>query len=253
MPLSNNGSTLVFETVTAYGHYQVWDTIYGGRPARVLYSGQRRTAQSGVARDGQPHLLFDYNQRLFELAAALEPARLLLIGGGVYTLPMALLQTLPSVKIDVVEIDEALDELAERFFDFRPNPRLRVFHADGRRFLDTSSDRYDMIFVDAFLQDVTPGNLETPAAIKAYLHHLNHPGLLARNLISAYHGLSAHPLHHQLRDYKDVFGNVAVYPAGDSMPLGLPQNLVLISQTGRVRPLGNVLRYPALEEPDIRP
>lgn len=243
MPLN---STLVFETDTDYAHYQIWDTIYGGRPARVLYGGQRRTAQSGVARDDQPHLLFDYNQRLLELACALEPARILLIGGGVYTLPTALLAALPNLEIEVVEIDAGLDALATQFFGFRQDPRLNIVHTDGRRYLDHTTERYDMIILDAFMEDVTPGSLENIPAIEAYRDHLNEPGLLARNLISAYHGLSSHPLRHQLRDYRAVFGNVSLFPASGDLPLGLPQNLLLVAQNGPLRPVESYMRFPAL-------
>ena len=57
-----------------------------------------------MAVDDNPLLLFDYNQRLFELVTNLRPKSLLLIGGGAYTLPSALLAALPKLEITVVEV-----------------------------------------------------------------------------------------------------------------------------------------------------
>src|ERR1700760_605289 len=103
---------ILWEGDTIYGHYQVVDTLYDGRPARVLYSGDRQAAQSGIAKDASPSLLFDYNQRVFELLTSVLPKRVLLIGGAVCTLPKALLAALPDVQIDVIEPDSGLTKLA---------------------------------------------------------------------------------------------------------------------------------------------
>src|SRR3954469_25939647 len=119
---------VVWEGDTAYGHYQVVDAPYDGRPARVLYSGDHQAAQSGVATDGQPDLLFDYNQRLFEIARGVQPKTVLLIGGGVGTLPTALLAALPDVQVDMVEPDDGLTKLAYQYFDLPVDDRLRLFH-----------------------------------------------------------------------------------------------------------------------------
>src|SRR6476469_4412698 len=95
---------ILVEGDTQHGHYVVADTIYSGRPARVLYSGNHQAAQSGVAKDDNPDLLFDYNQRFIELVRGLLPKKILLIGGGALSLPKALLEEFPEVSLDVVEL-----------------------------------------------------------------------------------------------------------------------------------------------------
>ena len=120
--------TILFDGDTAFEHYQVIDTIYEGRPARVLYSGRRGTAQSGIATDGKPELLFDYNQRFTELLESIPAKHVLLIGGGAYTLPRAIVQQFPDLQIDVVELDPGLKAIAERFFGLQASDRLRIFH-----------------------------------------------------------------------------------------------------------------------------
>ena len=247
--MPSDDSKLLMQTDSAFAHYEVWDTVYGGRPARVLYSGQHRTAQSGVPLDYNPDLLFDYNQRLLELVLGLRPKRMLLIGGGVYTLPMALVRALPEVSIDVVEIDEGLDAIATRYFNFQSNERLRIMHADGRQFLDSNSQPYDVLIVDAFLGSGTPDSLKNLAAIQTYRRNLTPNGVLARNIISAYRGEAADALRQQLADYDQVFGRVSLFPASYNVPLGVPQNLILLAQPEQGQPLDGLFRYQALERP----
>src|SRR5205085_7261391 len=107
---------VVWEGNTALGRYQVIDTVYDGRPARVLYSGDAQAAQSGIATDHRPELLFDYNQRFLELAEGLNPSTVLIIGGGAGTLATALLNMKTITKIDIVEPDSMLTEFAYKYF-----------------------------------------------------------------------------------------------------------------------------------------
>jgi hypothetical protein len=65
-----NFPTTLHKFQTPYGSYKVVDTIYNGRPARMLY-GAKNSPQSGIAFDDSPELLFDYNQRFLEIALSL--------------------------------------------------------------------------------------------------------------------------------------------------------------------------------------
>jgi spermidine synthase len=238
---------LIFETDTKYSHYQVWDTIYNGRNARVLYSGQRHTAQSGLALDGKAEMLFDYNERLLELVIGMQPKRILLIGGGVYTLPMRLLSELSETYLDVVEIDSGLDEIAIKHFGLTLNSRLRIIHDDGRKYLDNNAQAYDIIIVDAFIQADIPSSLETSDAIAQYKRNLTDNGLFAMNIISAYRGLAADALKREIRTFESYFSKVDVYPAGPDLSFWLPQNIVLIAQVDDSKSVSEYLRYPPLE------
>lgn len=241
--------TVVFDGDTELEHYQVVDTIYEGRPARVLYSGQRHTAQSGVAKDDNPDLLFDYNQRFLELTESIEAKRLLLIGGGAFTLPMALLASFPELELDIVEIDAGLQALATRYFGLQPDPRLHIIHASGREYLDANVQKYDVILLDAFSASTMPENLMDPGAVRQMYRSLNANGVLAANIISPYYGPNAKIIQSLYENYRVLFETVDVYPAGRSLfSLWLPQNLVLVAQKGA--PFELNLRYgrlPALE------
>ncbi|HSX05360.1 MAG TPA: fused MFS/spermidine synthase [Candidatus Saccharimonadales bacterium] len=244
---------LVWEGDTPYGHYQIWDTLYDGRAARVLYSGERQAAQSGTAKDGKPELLFDYNQRVFELLTSLQPKQILLIGGAVCTLPKALLDAMPDVRIDVVEPDAGLTRLAYDFFDLPVDERLRIFHADGRSFLQANSERYEVILIDAFVHTAIPRELRTVEAFWAIADHLQPDGLLAMNVISCYHGSGSQLLRQIYAAVSQPFASVDIFLASQGYSLWLPQNFVLVAQKVADRLIQPYMRYEAVQPPEAHP
>ncbi len=224
---------MLYETDSEYEHYQVFDMVYEGRPARVLFSGQQNAALSGVPKDADADLLFDYNQRMLELAQGLQPKRILVIGGGVYTLPSVLLTALPAAQLDVIEMDSALDDIARRYFGWQPSSRANIIHADGRQVLEATKSRYDLILIDAFMRLEVPKSLSDSEAVKHYKRILSPGGVVALNIIAPYRGLRSKPLRRQFDTYNKVFGNAAIFPVDSGVSLWVPQNFLVISYKGR--------------------
>lgn len=82
-----------------------------------------------------------------------NPADVLLIGGGLRGILREILKH-PVERIDYIELDAALIKAAwpylspaaeEAFHD----PRVRLIHTDGRLFIKTAAQKYDMIIIDA--------------------------------------------------------------------------------------------------------
>ena len=215
------------EVDSPFGHYQVIETIYRGRPARVLFSGDRAAAQSGIAMDDNPELLFEYNQRLMEIVAARQPRRILLIGGGAYTLPRALGRIpQPPIKLDVVERDSMLLELAEKYFDFTTWSGLEIHHDDGRNFLNTTTEAYDMIIVDAFADLSVPRSLVTLEALQAYRSHLVPDGVLAMNVIAAMRSPAANVIDHLNAAGSVIWPHLEILAVERGFDAWQPQNLL---------------------------
>jgi spermidine synthase len=218
---------VLLETDSDHAHYQVVEMVYNNRPARLLLSGHGLSAQSGIALDGDPRLLFDYNQYFFELVAGLNPVSVLLIGGGVYTLPMALLNAFPSLFITVVEPDASLDRIASRYFNFREDPHLTLIHTDGRSYLNHARKEFELILIDAFQGDKVPDSLADETAIRA-LANLTAPGAsVAQNIIAPYSGPTSGPLRGRVALYKKFFETVSVTPVDTRVPRWTSQNLVI--------------------------
>jgi len=238
---------ILFEFDTDHGHFQVIDMIYDGRKARVLFSGQQQAAQSGLALDDNPDLLFDYNQRLYELATGIRPKQMLIIGGGMFTLPAALIQDLPDVIIDVVEIDPGLVPVAKKHFGLQSDPRLRIIYDDGRHFLEKNQQQYDLIIIDAYTHDLADPSLGDETAVEFLARSLTAQGVVAANVIAAYFGRRAEPLRGLINRYDQQFADVALFPASQSLSLWLPQNLVLVAQRNPATAVDEQIRYRRLE------
>jgi spermidine synthase len=58
----------------------------------------------------------------------------------------------PEVKVDAVEIDPAVVELADKYFHTRPNSTTTIITDDVFHHLDKAEAQYDVIYMDAFLK-----------------------------------------------------------------------------------------------------
>lgn len=235
-----------FQLTTKFGHYRVVDTVYAGRPARVLFSGRDHSAQSAIALDEDPQMVFDYNQRFLELAESLKPNSVLQIGGGAFTLPTRFSKTLPETQITAVEQDAQLKKIAKRFFGLVPSTNLDIVIDDGRNYLARTSQAYDLILLDAYLHSSIPRSLATEEFLKIVDSHLNKNGVVAANIISAYHGLNNTVLKQHYATYKSVFRHVDIFPADKLPTYWISQNFLLVGTNKTFKPHYN-LRFDSLQ------
>lgn len=103
----------------------------------------------------------------------------LCIGVGVGIVPRNL--AAEGTRVDAVEINRAIIPVAERHFDFNPTKLNRLVIGDGRQFLARETNRYDAVFLDAFLGESSPGHLMTREAFTAMRDRLNPQGVLVIN------------------------------------------------------------------------
>lgn len=133
-----------------------------------------------------------------------QPRSILIVGLGGGTLPTALSQVLPQASIDVVEIDPAVTRVAQAYFDFHPDERVRVAEMDGRVFVKRAmreQRRYDLIMLDAFDHEYIPEHLLTREFLNE-VHTLLAPGgIVAANTFS-----SSRLYDHESTTYASVFG-----------------------------------------------
>jgi spermidine synthase len=116
-----------------------------------------------------------------ELATELHarPGRALLVGLGGGSLARVL--AVDGWRLDAVEIDPGVVAAAREFF--RIGPQHGAIHlADGRRFLRTSRDTFDLIVLDAFGSGSVPFHLVTAEAFAEAKARLRPGGTLALNL-----------------------------------------------------------------------
>ncbi|MDB5170034.1 MAG: Spermine synthase [Candidatus Saccharibacteria bacterium] len=234
-------------TDTDLEHYQVVERVYEGRPARVLFSGPRRAAQSGIGLDDDPDLLFDYNQRLLEVANGVYPQRILVIGGGAFTLPMALTAALPEAIVDVVELDPGLRAIAAEHFGLTESERLDISFGDGREFVEQSNQLYDLIVLDVFSELSIPRQFLTIEFVRKLHARLQPGGTVAMNIIASYQGINAGLIKSQVAAYQSLFDRLDIFPAAYGLTSWLPQNLLLVAQKNADRVLDEYLRFAPID------
>lgn len=185
--------------------------------------------QSGLALDDDPELLFDYNQRFYEIILSQLPQSVLVIGGGAFTFPKAVAERFPSVSVDVVEIDPLLLELARKYFELPNSPNLSVVIGDGRQFIAAHQAQYDFIVVDAFKEYDIPRSFITPEAAQDFARLLRPKGTLAINLIAAYYTSQPTLAHEFLEAFGGSFASIDLYPTDPHYPRREEQNYLLVA------------------------
>ncbi len=113
--------------------------------------------------------------------AGMTPERALIVGLAGGTSAHSLLATYPDLTIDGVEIDPKVLELAERYFAL-DDPRLTTFAEDGRYFLETSDEIYDLVALDAYRQPYIPFHLATEEYFQLVADHLSPDGVVVVNV-----------------------------------------------------------------------
>lgn len=164
--------------------------------------------------------LFDYYNK--------DAKSTLMIGGAAYTYPTYYLNKYQDKTIDVVEIDEKMTELAVSNFGLDiENPRLKIYHQDGRSFLNNTENKYDTILIDAFKGLNVPFELTTYEALQKTKSALNDNGMVITNIISSLEGKEENFIKYEYATYKEVFPEVKLYRVRD-VENNVKQNLILI-------------------------
>jgi len=154
--------------------------------------------QSCQYRNRPDELVFDYARLSFVgLMPHNDPERILVVGLGGGSIPRAFSKLFPDAKIDVIEIDPAVVDVAKRFFDFEESDNLKVIVKDARVFVKQAGimgREYDYIMLDAFNGDYIPEHLMTKEWLEENKRILADDGVLVANTFSVsrlYHNESA--------------------------------------------------------------
>ena len=156
-----------------------------------------------------------------------QPRRVLIVGLGGGAMVRFLTHHEPHVIIDAVEIDPVVVRLADQYFGVRSGGNVRVHTADAVKFVASTSERYDVILMDAFLRpsddtDTTgvPTRLKTQQFLERLKATLNPGGVVAFNI-------NDHDrFEEDVATVAAVFGGVAIYRAPPA------ENKVVIATLG---------------------
>ncbi|MEW6672401.1 MAG: fused MFS/spermidine synthase [Thermodesulfobacteriota bacterium] len=171
---------ILYERDSLYHHLQVSEAD----GYRYLSFNRARGNQSVVSIADPYELKFPYTQAVFVVPAFLDqkPGRILILGLGGGTIPRVLAKYYPDIPIDIVEIDSDVVDVAWRYFFFETTKKMKVTTMDGRRFLRSSRNRYDIIFLDAYDDQSIPFHLTTKEFFEIVKQRLTPTGVVAANV-----------------------------------------------------------------------
>lgn len=156
----------------------------------------------------------------------------LLIGGAAYTYPIHYLQKYENKKIDVVEIDDKMTQIAVEQFGLNINDsRLQVFNQDGRSYLNYSKNKYDTILIDAFKGLNAPFELTTYEALVHARDMLNEDGVVLTNIIASIEGEDSDFIKYEYATYRAVFDDIKIFMVANKDRTDR-QNLILVGIKG---------------------
>ena len=169
-------NNLTYEGESVYNYLQVYDT-----PRRTVLSTNVLFGVQSVKMKSNDltGMYYDYALAAPILANKTD-LKILILGNGAGTFADKCLQYFPEAKITGVEIDEKITELAHEYFNLPQN--ISVITYDGRAFLQSDRNFYDVIFVDAY-QDITiPFQMSSVEFFKLVSEHLKPNGIMVLNM-----------------------------------------------------------------------
>ncbi len=232
--------SVVADVDTAYGRIMVVDTVDATtqKPMRALVTDPYGI-QAGIFTDGTVDLVFPYSKyyRLFRHFLP-DAANALMIGGAAYTYPRDFFHDAPNATMDVVEIDPGMTEIARTYFGLVDDPRLNIVHEDARTYLNANTEKYDVIFGDAFnAASSIPFQLTTKEAVQKEYDALNDGGAVLVNIISAIDGDKGKFARAEYATYAAVFPQVYLFAVQYPENGNELQNVVLVALKSEDAPM----------------
>ncbi len=128
------------------------------------------------------------------------------LAGG--TIARQFTQVYGPVPIDGAEIDPAIVEMGQKYFGMN-EPNLHVHVQDGRIFLATTHNSYDVLAIDAFQQPYIPFQLTTKEFFQQIREHLSPDGVVVLN--TAHTQTDYRLVHAFVNTMSQVFPNVYTF------------------------------------------
>lgn len=177
----------VVDIDTPSARYRVIDYAHNGRPATGYITGPTGI-QSAVYKDGDSSLVFWYAQQMARVALDKNPKEILMLGGGAFTLPQFLVSASNDIRVDAVEIDPELLDIAKKHFNYREPDRVTEYFEDGRSFVNRIDKKYDVIMVDVYGDGVIPFTFTTEEYGRQIDRILADDGIVIVNIIASLTG-----------------------------------------------------------------
>jgi spermidine synthase len=209
----------LYSTESAYQYIEVFDR---GSYRYLVYNdaaGFQTVANKRSPFIGRNYYYDYYSLLPFIFAGTPRNALIIGLGGGIIANQLRYFH--PEIAVDGVEIDPKVIQVARNYFGLSPD--VDVFNQDGRIFVTLSKNKYDLVIIDAYTQQIyIPFHLTTVEFFTKLKDRLSPQGIVAMN-VSAPRADS--PLLQSIMNtLRLVFGHVYLF----RIPMST-DNIVLVS------------------------
>ncbi len=188
------GSRVLVDLESPYQRIRVWEKDFGERKYRVL--GLNQTAQFFWSPDepwvsGAPYQYYNWSALLASLAVGgrgvLESGLFLGLGGGL--VPWQIRKLFESTvsggampRMLAFELDPRVAEVAKEWMPLSQAGKVQVEVGDARQLLRASSEKFQYILADTFLNSYVPFHFTSLEFFQNVRDHLAEDGILVVNL-----------------------------------------------------------------------
>ena len=224
------GETVIYQKDGVYQKITIYEGSYYGRPARFLLLDRSESGAMFLDSNDQAELVYDYT-KYYALYKVFTPRvrNALVLGGGAYSIPKALLTELPDAQVDVAEIEPSFFDLSKRYFRVTESPRLHNYVKDGRRFLQDADKSYDLIFGDVYYSYFSvPPQFTTQEFFALAKSKLSPGGVFIANMIGDLSRRQPSLIMAELKTFQTVFPNSYFFAVEAIDKVNLVQNITLV-------------------------
>jgi len=213
---AQNGERIIHQQRSLYRNIVVTEDS-SRRCMRFTITDRSGQNQSCHFLNDHDKLVFPYaKMTLSSLMVQDNPQRILIVGLGGGTLSSAYSSLFPQAEIIIVEIDEAVVQVARDYFDFSETNLIKVETADGRVYVKRAGlrgEKFDLVILDAFNGEYIPEHLMTREFLEEVKQLLPEHGMVVANTFSTSRLYDAESV-----TYSAVFGklfNIRMFGTGN--------------------------------------
>ena len=176
---------------------EVIDKITDGITIRYLLVNGKEESATYID-DRKYELVYPYSLHIADEMKKVDCEKVLLLGGGGFSIPKYFISNHQTGKIDVVEKFEDIYEIAKKNFfvsdlmeEYKTdeNGHLNVYITDAKEYLKSSKEIYNMIVNDAYDGGEMVPDLLTEETVELISSHLEMKGIYIINFFSALEGV----------------------------------------------------------------
>lgn len=165
---------------------------------RILYTNGNEQSGGTITGMWKKAIETIYNQQ-----SIISNCLVLGLGGG--SVIKILQKNYPRLKIEVIEFDQKVIEIAEEYFDIKASPQLRIHLKDAFTWVKQTKKKFDLIFFDVYIGKFNPDQSRKLPFLKNLEKLLSPSGFI---LYNAHYQQDEENFRKLLKESRMVFPNV---------------------------------------------